>query len=287
MKLEHKNSICTIWGLQGFSLRQTMESGQAFRFVPQGQGYLGVVQGRPIYLEQQGDSLLLSPTTKEEVQSLWVPYLDLTRDYAAIRQNFQDDPVMVAAMDFGSGIRILRQEPWETLVTFLMSQCNNIPRIKSILQTLCQLFGSSLSYEGQTLYTFPSPETIAALTLEDLAPLRCGYRGKYLLACAKLVASGQFDLDALYPLPMAEARKQLLSLPGVGIKVADCVLLFGYGKLDAFPVDVWMDRAIGALYRKEDFHPSRFGAYCGIAQQYLFYYARENQIGKPTKGKAS
>ena len=166
---------------------------------------------------------------------------------------------------------MLRQEPWEALCSFIISQCNNIPRIKGIVGKLCQKFGREIE-DG---FAFPEAEVIAALTPEDLAPIRAGYRAEYIVSAAREVASGALDLEALKKLPTQEARKRLLAVHGVGKKVADCVLLFGLSKTDAFPVDVWIKRVLDNVY-PQGFDASVYGDLAGIVQQYLFFYARDH-----------
>jgi N-glycosylase/DNA lyase len=181
---------------------------------------------------------------------------------------------MGAPVEYGAGIRILRQERWEALCSFILSQCNNIPRIKKIIETLCAYFGAPVDFMGRSYFTFPTAEQIAALSPEDLAPLRSGYRAPYVIAAARAVASGELDLDALAGTDTATARAALKALPGVGDKVANCAILFGLHQLDAFPIDTWMKKAISANFG-DGFDPKIFSPYAGIAQQYLFYHARE------------
>lgn len=280
IELEQRKEDCWIHGVQRCDLKQIFDCGQAFRFVQDGEGYTGVALGRVLHVSMQGTSLVLADTTCEEAQQKWLPYFDVERDYAAVQSHFRDDPVMQQAMDFGQGIRLLCQPAWEMVVTFLFSQRNNIPRIRSLVEGLCAVCGQKLSYRGKDYFDFPTPGQVAQAGLDALAPVRAGYRAPYVYDAACRVASGEFSLEKVAQLPTNEARQKLMELKGVGVKVADCILLFGYGRFDAFPVDVWMERAIRVLYGKQDFHPEQFGPYCGIAQQYLFYYARQNGLGK-------
>jgi len=178
-----------------------------------------------------------------------------------------------AASGFAGGIRILRQDPWEALCSFIISQNNNIPRIKGIVERLCASFGEEIK-EG--FYSFPAAEKIATLTLEDLAPLRSGFRAKYILDGAKRVADGEIDLDALKELALDEARQELMKIYGVGEKVADCTLLFGLSHIDAFPKDVWIKKAMAKLF--DGSLPECAAPYAGIAQQYIFHYARMTKL---------
>jgi N-glycosylase/DNA lyase len=180
---------------------------------------------------------------------------------------------MCCATAYGKGIRILRQEKWEALCSFIISQNNHIPRIKKIVEALCELFGEQVEFDGKIYYSFPPPEKLCTLDESDLAPLKCGYRASYILSAAKAVTDGSIDLGALSQSSLDIARKELLKIHGVGNKVADCVLLFGLGLLDSFPVDVWMRRALSEHF-SPDLDPSVFSPYAGIAQQYIFHYKR-------------
>lgn len=278
--LEQRGADCLIHGVERCDLNQIFDCGQAFRFVAEDDGYTGVAMGRVLHVAMEGHTLVLTDTTCEEAQRLWLPYFDLERDYAAIQAHFAKDPVMERAIQDGQGIRLLRQPAWEMVVTFLFSQRNNIPRIRSLVEGLCKVCGTPLTYRGREYFDFPTPQQVAQAGLEALAPVRAGYRAPYVYEAACRVASGEFSLEDVNQLPTVDARKKLMELKGVGVKVADCILLFGYGRLDAFPVDVWMDRAIRVLYQGQTFCPEQFAPYPGIAQQYLFYHARQNGVGK-------
>jgi N-glycosylase/DNA lyase len=182
---------------------------------------------------------------------------------------------MAAAASFGAGIRILRQDPWETLCSFILSQCNNIPRIKRLVETLCALFGDPIP-GARNAFAFPSPQRLAGLRETDFAPLRAGYRAKYILSAANAVASGALNLAELAASTPDAALASLKTLPGVGDKVAACAVLFGLHMLDAFPVDTWMKKAIARHYGA-GFDPAIFAPYAGIAQQYMFYYERSGK----------
>lgn len=200
-------------------------------------------------------------------------FLDLDRNYGKIKKSFATDEFTKKAAKFGSGIRILRQDPWEALCSFIFSQCNNIPRIMSIIDNFCTLFGEEINFNGTKYYTFPRYEKIAKLTVEDLAPLKSGYRAKYVISVATALSNGDFDFARLETMNIKECRKEVTKLHGVGIKVADCFLLFGMGKMDAFPIDTWMKKA--AEFYDGDMDPEKYGELAGIYQQYIFYYARE------------
>ena len=254
------------------SLTQIFECGQCFRWEALGpESYHGVAFGREVSLSIS-NGCLTADCPPSEFDAVWRPYLDLDRDYATIRAAVSIDEHTAQAVAYGAGLRILQQEPWETLCSFILSQCNNIPRIRGIIARLCARYGEELR---ENVFAFPTPERIVAATEEELRTVaRCGYRAPYVLAAARAAAGGQLDWDVLRALPTDEAKARLMTLPGIGDKVASCVLLFGLGKLDAFPVDVWMRRTINAHYGKNFDPVSAFGPYAGIAQQYLFYRAR-------------
>ena len=252
-----------------FSLKKTFECGQCFRFDQTApDSYLGIALGRPIRLERFGDKLELS-CGEDEYETFWKDYFDMGSDYEAMSRTFGRDSYFQKAAEFGRGIRILRQDPWEALCSFIISQCNNIPRIKGIIARLCELCGDPVGFEGSTLYSFPSAGRVAALSLDELSFLRCGYRAGYIRAAAEAVRDG--FIDRVIDLPSDELRARLTEIRGVGTKVADCALLFGFHRMEAFPQDVWIKREI----KEKGIDPRAFGEYAGLAQQYIFYYARE------------
>ena len=291
MKIQIKDKNIHITEQEDFDLRHIFDCGQCFRFDPDGENaYIGTAFGKTVRIEQRGDEIILYDTTLSEFENVWRDYLDLRRDYGAIKRavTADGDPIMKEAVKFGGGIRILNQELWETMISFIISASNNIPRIKKIIGLLCSNFGEPHKYMGRTFYSFPSPERLARLSLEELGVIRAGFRDKYILACAKSVASGETDLDRIRALPTPEAKKALMGIWGIGNKVSDCILLFGLGRYDSFPVDVWIKRIMEYCYfgnvpqsikTVSDFAEKKFGALGGMAQQYLFFYAREKRIG--------
>lgn len=252
---------------------KTFECGQCFRWNADEKGvYTGVAGGRAARVVTENGRVYIK-STPEDFNNFWRDYFDLNLDYEAIRLGFDAGDYLRRCAEFGAGIRILRQERWEALCSFIISQCNNIPRIKKIVETLCCCFGQPIDLEGETLYSFPDAAVLARLEERDLAPLRCGYRAEYIINAARAVDSGELDLDTLTRTDTDTAMKALLSVRGVGKKVANCAVLFGLGHMDAFPIDVWMKRAL-AEHFPPDFDPKTLGPYAGLAQQYIFYYAR-------------
>jgi N-glycosylase/DNA lyase len=267
-----ENLIC-LGSLAELDPVKTFECGQCFRWNADENGvYTGVAGGRAASVTVR-DGQVYIKTTSEDFDTFWRDYFDLDLDYESIRLSFDAGDYLRECSDFGAGIRILHQDRWEALCSFIISQCNNIPRIKKIVETLCRCFGQAIEYDGEVFYTFPDAQTVAGLTESDLAPLRCGYRAAYIIGAAKAVASGEIDLDALAKADIDTAMKALLSLNGVGAKVANCAVLFGLGHMEAFPVDVWMKRALKEHF-PPDFDPKTLGPYAGLAQQYIFYFAR-------------
>ena len=256
-----------------FSLDEILGCGQCFRWKKTPDGlWEGVVQGVLLRVRQQQDRLLFYGLDGQTFLQVAFPYFDFGTDYAAINRQILKDPVLRPARDYAPGIRILRQDPFECLCTFIISQNNNIPRICGIVDRLCTLYGAPAKGGG---YAFPTPEVFATMTEEQFAPLRCGFRQKYLRDMGRKLCDGTVQLAAVQALPLPEAREHLMQIMGVGPKVADCVLLFGFHRLEAFPMDVWMKRAVARLY--PDGLPKVFGPYAGVAQQYIFHYARHHK----------
>ena len=270
MKIIKTDEKVEIHDCADFIPQLVFDCGQCFRWDSDG---IGIAGGRIARVVRENDIVSIE-CSGEDFDIFWADYFDINTDYEKIRKKLLTDNTMTDAIAFGTGIRILKQEPWEALISFIISQCNNIPRIRSIIETMCSLFGEEIEGCGVKRYSFPSAEVLSKCTLEDLAPLRSGYRAKYILAAAKRVSNGEINLEEVRKMPTEHARKILLSFEGVGNKVADCVLLFGMGKLDAFPVDVWMKRALNEFFGGET---PDFGELGGIAQQYLFHYIRNRE----------
>lgn len=262
-------------------LSKTLFCGQAFRWERREEGYFGVARSRALSVEESREGVLLRGVDRQEYEAMWRDYFDLSRDYDAVNARYLSDPVLKQGMEYASGIRVLNQEPFETLISFIISANNNIGRITGIIKRLCALAGEEIARE---VYAFPDACAIARLSESDLTGIGAGYRAPYILKSARMAAEG-CDISALSALPYEEAIERLLRFPGVGRKVADCVALFSLGFTQAFPLDVWMKRVLAELYGVSEAGEvrrcidERFGEYAGIAQQYLFYYARENKLG--------
>lgn len=275
MRIERENGGLVLSEIEHFSLYDTLECGQCFRWEAQDGGYCGIAGRRVLRLKElSGGKIWVNGMEEEEFRGIWARYFDLDRDYGAIRREFSAlHPLLAEAQEEAGGIRILRQDSWEALCSFIISANNHIPRIKEIIRRLCREFGEKLEADA---YAFPSPAVLAGQTVETLAPIRCGFRAKYLLDAAQKVASGQLNLEEVAALPLPEARARLMSVYGVGEKVAECVLLFGMGRLEAFPMDVWMKRVMRTHFSGKG--AEFFGEHAGLANQYLFFYSRNHQL---------
>lgn len=272
------NLICTefengikIEGVSDLDLAQTLDCGQSFRWNENDDGsFCGVAFGKSVRTEMKGDTLFIYNANYEDYKNIWFYYFDLGLDYGIIREQISAvHPVLKEAAKYAPGIRILRQEPYEALCTFIISQNNNIKRIKGIVGRLCESFGEEIE---ENIFAFPTAEKMAGLSPDDLAPIRAGFRNRYLIDAARKVAGGEVQLEKCRTIDYEEARKELMKITGVGVKVADCTLLFGMHRIEAFPVDVWMKRAMEKLF--PDMTPDDFGEYAGISQQYIFHYSR-------------
>lgn len=260
-------AACTRLTLPGFDLAMTLGCGQCFRWAAQPDGsFLGVAGANAARLTQRGDTLYIE---SDAGNAFWRQYFDCDRDYPAMLARLRRHPAMLGPCDYAGGIRLLRQDGWEALASFIISQNNNIQRIGGIIERLCALLGQPL---GDGLYAFPAAEQLAGLTVEDLAPLRCGFRARYLIDAAQRVQSGEVSLARAAALPVADARAELMRITGVGVKVADCALLFGLHRIECLPVDVWVRRALDA-YFPQGFAPDLADC-AGFAQQLLFHYVR-------------
>ena len=265
---EEKNMI--IADIPCFDLARTLDCGQAFRWEQRENGdWHGVAFSKPLTLSQTENGIAFIGTDKADFENIWRRYFDLDRDYDALCRRFSSDSSLKRAVEECSGIRLLRQEPWEALCSFIISQNNNIPRIKGIIDRLCRLLGENL---GGDDFAFPSAKKVAEAGVDGLAPIRAGFRAKYIIDAAQKVANGEIDFDKIYASGLDEGRDELIKIKGVGEKVAQCTLLYGFGKVDAFPVDVWVKRIMQELY--PDGLPECANGARGIAQQYLFHWRR-------------
>ena len=252
----------------------TLDCGQAFRWKQNPDlSWTGVVKNLEVTVKQNNDTLRFYNITEEEFTDILFPYFDFGRDYSKITETLKADRYLDEAISKYGTIRILRQDPWETLCSFIISSCNNIPRIKGIIEQLCKSFGNKIS---DTAFSFPSAEKIASLTPDDLETIRAGYRVPYILNAARMISDGNINLESLYNMNIEECEKELMKITGVGKKVADCTILFGLGHMDAFPIDRHIKRICENLYPKG--LPECTKGIEGIAQQYMFHYQRTENL---------
>lgn len=271
MNLKTIGNDIVLEGVQCLNLDLTLDCGQAFRWQKQNDAsWSGVVNGVFLNISSDGDNIILKNTTIDDYENIWKGYFDFDKDYVKICDTLKQDSLIAPTVDEYYGIRILNQDSWEALCSFVISQQNNIKRIKGIIDRLCKEYGDKVC-DG--FYSFPSAERLSKLSVEDFEALGTGYRAKYLERLSKDVEQGKIDLKKIKSLSLDEARKEMLNIYGVGVKVADCALLFGFGFYDAFPVDVWMKRVMEYY---PDGLPECFSGIGGIAQQYLFHWARNN-----------
>jgi N-glycosylase/DNA lyase len=275
----------TTFEVTDYDLAQTLASGQAFRWQPRGASWVGVVMGRWVKLHTSGKALSVRLAAPVENWAWLQHYLQINVRLADVLSQFPQDSVLSQAVAECRGLRLLRQEPWECLASFILSSTKQIVQIQQVISHLCREFGEPVPVppDESPAWSFPCAERLANATELQLRRCKMGFRAPYLLETARAVASRTIRLEELSPAPLEQARAQLMLLPGVGRKIADCVLLFGLGFDQAFPVDVWILRGLRELYfpkqpvkpgRLRTFADTHFGACAGYAQQYLFHYLR-------------
>lgn len=307
-KVSFEDNKVILEGLKNFDIKQILECGQCFRWDKiSDTNYIIVAYGRVIEVLQEGDKATIYNSNEEDFNNIWINYFDLERDYDEIKTELAKDEILRKSVDFGYGIRILNQDPFEMLISFIISARNSIPSIKKTVKKICEAWGERIEYKGIEYYTFPTPKAIKEATLEDIQGTGASFRSKYIVDTIKKVNEAievkedmennpdkyserpeilDFDLEYIKSLNDDECHIALQKFMGVGAKVADCIMLFSMAKHSAFPVDVWVKRAMIYFYVAPDvslnkmrvFARDKFGEYSGMAQQYLFYYARENKI---------
>lgn len=279
--------------IEHFEVKDIFECGQAFRWTIEGDdSYTVVANKKVLNVDKKDEKVIFSNTNMEDFKNIWYDYFDLDRDYGEIIDELSEDPILKKATEFGKGIRILNQDEWEMLISFIISANNRIPMIKKAIRLLSENYGEFIEeYRGVKYYTFPTADTLRGLTVEDLEGCKLGFRAKYVISAAEIVANKEINIYTLKNIDTEMARKELMLFSGVGPKVSDCIMLFSMGKHDAFPIDIWVKRVMEHFYLDEDtklkdiqiYANEKFGRYAGFAQQYLFYYARELGIGRKKK----
>ena len=275
-----------------FELKDIFECGQCFRWNEQEDGsYIGIIKNGVIKVEIEDKSIAFTGMCDGNLQEIVEEYFDLNRDYEKIKNQLKNiDEYLKTSIEYGNGIRILNQDLWETIISFIISANNNIPRIKGIIERISQKYGNEIDWNGKTYYTFPTPNQLKDVTVQDFRKLGLGFRDIRLYETTQMILNKEVDLENLRKNPNTqEVRNELLKLSGVGPKVADCILLFSdLKRFDVFPIDVWVRRVMNDLYIKEEdenkvsktkiekLAEEKFGDLKGLAQQYLFYWRREN-----------
>ena len=262
-----------------FDIKHTLECGQVFRYKVRDFGYTIYSSDQKADIYCQNSAIKIFTNNKK----YFINYFDFCTNYARIKSSLGANPILKDALNYGSGIRILRSDPLEMIISFIISQNNNIPRIKAIIEKICESYGEN---KGD-YYTFPTLEKLKSIPLEFFTNIKCGYRDKYLFESIAMLGN-TVDIEQIKKLPTDEAREELMKLKGVGRKVADCILLFGFRRTDVFPTDTWVVKCYNKIYDAKETNAikiskhfvSIFGDLSGFAQQYLFYMTRDNAIGE-------
>lgn len=301
IKAEENNNSLIIKGVKNFNIKQVLECGQCFRWERiTDNNYIVVANRRVIEIVQNDDEVIINNSNMEDFNNIWLNYFDLNREYASIKEELSKDELLKKSVEFGYGIRILNQDPFEMLISFIISARNSIPSIRKTVNKISEKWGDAIEYNGKTYYAFPTPKQLKDATLENIQDTGASFRSKYIIDTIKNVNNSidakengelsddvkKYDLDYIKSLDTDDCHTALQNFMGVGAKVADCIMLFSMGKHSAFPVDVWVKRAMIHFYLAPDvslnkiriFGREKFGELAGLAQQYLFYYARENSI---------
>ena len=298
--IEKENSVI-LENVKDFNIKQILECGQCFRWEKiTDTNYIVVAYRRVIEVIQDGSKVTILNTTMKDFDEIWKDYFDLNVNYEEVKEELSRDELLKKSVEFGYGIRILNQDPFEMLISFIISARNSIPSIMKTIKKISERWGDKIEYKGNIYYAFPTPEQLKKATLEEMKETGASFRSKYIIDTISKVNAvieaknnkaldeelQQFDLEYIKSLPVDECHKALQNFMGVGAKVADCIMLFSMSKHSAFPVDVWIKRAMIHFYLAPDvslnkirvFGRDKFGELAGLAQQYLFYYARENNI---------
>lgn len=293
--VEIKENYIILKDVVNFELPHIFECGQCFRWNRiSDNDFIGVAFGRVIEVVKDGKDVTIYNSSRDDFYNIWEEYFDLKRDYSKIKNKLSNDPLLKKAVDFGYGIRILKQEPFEIVNSFIISANNRIPMIKRAIDNISRKWGTALEYKGKTYYAFPTQEQLSKAEEQEIEACGLGFRAKYvkdtvnkIYNCLQGVEGfEQYDIYDIAKMDADSCHKALQLFNGIGPKVADCIMLFSMEKISAFPVDVWVKRAMMHFYvapdvslkKIRDFGRDKFGEEAGFAQQYLFYYARENNI---------
>ena len=291
MKLYEKDNSVILEEIENFDAKAIFTCGQAFRWYEESDGSFTTVHlGRVLNVLNEKDRVIFKGTNLKEFDEIWMDYFDLNTDYKEIRKVLSNNEILPKAMEYGEGIRILNQNHFEMLISFIISANNMIPRIKKSIEVISMRYGKFICEdENRKYYSFPTVEALSRATVEDLREFaKVGFRDKRIFDTVNMILNEKIDLDNFENLETDVLREELLKFAGVGNKVADCIMLFSYKRGEVFPVDVWIKRVMEELFIKEETPVKKiskeadriFGKYAGYAQQYLFYYGREEKIGK-------
>ena len=291
MNVYEKNNVVILEGVADFDPKHIFECGQCFRWMAEEDGsYTGVAKGKVINVSRENDTVYIKNSSLKDFNDIWKDYFDLNTDYTKIKNILKNmDEHLEKATEFGWGIRILRQDPWEMIISFIISSNNRIPMIQRAIGNLSRQYGTYIGqYNGVDYYDFPTPEQLNKASIEDIRACSTGFRDKYIKSTTEAVINNNDDVYKYNSLSTEECRKELMKFNGIGPKVCDCIALFGMQKYDTFPVDVWVKRVMQEFYVDDDmslpkmrtYAIDKFGELSGFAQQYLFYYARELGIGR-------
>ena len=291
MKLYEKDNSIILEEIENFDAKAIFTCGQAFRWYEESDGSFTTVHlGRVLNVLNEKDRVIFKGTNLKEFDEIWMDYFDLNTDYKEIRKVLSNNEILPKAMEYGEGIRILNQNHFEMLISFIISANNMIPRIKKSIEVISMRYGEFICEdENRKYYSFPTVEELSRATVEDLREFaKVGFRDKRIFDTVNMILNEKIDLDNFENLETDILREELLKFSGVGNKVADCIMLFSYKRGEVFPVDVWIKRVMEELFIKKETPVKKiskeadriFGKYAGYAQQYLFYYGREEKIGK-------
>ena len=291
MKLYEENNLVILEDVENFDARAIFTCGQAFRWYEEKDGSFTTVHlGRVLNVLNEEDRVVFKGTNLEEFKEIWLDYFDLNTNYKEIRKTLSGNEILLNAMEYGKGIRILNQNHFEMLISFIISANNMIPRIKKSIEVISMRYGKFICEdENRKYYSFPTVEELSNATVEDLREFaKVGFRDKRIFDTVNMILNDKIDLNSFESLETDILREELLKFSGVGNKVADCIMLFSYKRGEVFPVDVWIKRVMEELFIKQETPVKKiakeanriFGKYAGYAQQYLFYYGREEKIGK-------
>lgn len=289
-KVEFEENKVIIKEVKNFNIKQIVECGQCFRWEKiNDNDYIGVAFNKVIEVIQEAETVTILNSSKEEFENIWLKYFDLSRDYSKVKEELSEDVILSKSIEFGYGIRLLNQDQFEILISFIISARNSIPSIMKTIKKISERWGNEIEYKGNIYYSFPSPDVLKGVTEDEIRETGASFRSKYIVDTINRINEKEdikFDLSYISQLNDDDCHMALQEYKGVGAKVSDCVMLFSMGKTSAFPVDVWVKRAMIHFYNAEEgslskiriFSRNKFKTLAGFAQQYLFYYARENKI---------